>query len=136
MAMDAWWRRVGGSVLVGAVLAVCGWCAHHCGHESAGRFLSLLAGAVALAGAWLANALDPSRAVPLVRDAASWPAGSAREQADRERSLRLLRAIDQAADSGSGSLGELSEFERIVFHGVAGRSDREYPPPGHGYPSP
>lgn len=39
--------------------------------------------------------------------------------ANRERSLRLLRAIDQAADDGSGSW-ELSEFERIVFHGSPG----------------
>ncbi|MFD3556967.1 hypothetical protein ACFWWA_33410 [Streptomyces goshikiensis] len=142
VAMAGWRRRVGGSVLAGAALAVCGWCAHRCGHESAGRFLSLLAGAVTLAGAWLAHALDLSRAVPPVpdaapwSDAASWLAASAREQADRERSLRLLRAIDQAADDGSGGSGELSEFEQIVFHGVAGLSGREYPPPGHSYPRP
>ncbi|MFJ5638000.1 hypothetical protein ACIQF5_35965 [Streptomyces goshikiensis] len=142
MAVAGWWRRVGGSVLVGAVLAVNGWCAHRCGHESAGRFLILLAGAVVLAGAWLTNALDLSRTVPLVpdaahwSDAASWEAVSVREQADRERSLRLLRAINQAAGNGSGSLGEFSDFEWIVYHGVAGLSDGEYPPPGHDFPRP
>ncbi|GHD80156.1 hypothetical protein GCM10010336_63420 [Streptomyces goshikiensis] len=38
------------------------------------------------------------------------------------------------AGARTGGVGGLSEFERIVFHGVAGVAGREYPPPGHGYP--
>ncbi|MFJ3963195.1 hypothetical protein [Streptomyces sp. NPDC090036] len=57
---------------------------------------------------------------------------SARQEADRERSLRLLKAIGEGADDDLP--GELSEFERIVLHGVADLPGREYPPPGHGYP--
>ncbi|MEJ8646104.1 hypothetical protein WKI68_42465 [Streptomyces sp. MS1.HAVA.3] len=48
--------------------------------------------------------------------------------------MRLLRAIDEAADDCLP--GELSEFERIVLHGVAVLPDREYLPPGHGHPRP
>ncbi|MFD6891402.1 hypothetical protein [Streptomyces sp. NPDC059957] len=55
-----------------------------------------------------------------------------RAKADQERSMRLLRAIDEAVDDGQP--GELSEFERIVLFGVAGPPGQEYPPPGHGYP--
>ncbi|MFF4426379.1 hypothetical protein ACFY04_37465 [Streptomyces sp. NPDC001549] len=55
------------------------------------------------------------------------PAGS-----DRERSLRLLKAIDEAADDGLS--GEWSEFERVVLYGSAGAPGWGYPPPGHGYP--
>ncbi|MFD9516070.1 hypothetical protein [Streptomyces sp. NPDC059979] len=39
--------------------------------------------------------------------------------------MRLLKAIDEAADAGRGLPGELSEFERIVLYGVA-----ELPGPG------
>lgn len=35
-----------------------------------------------------------------------------------------------------GSAGELTDFERIVLHGVTELPDRKYPPPGHGYPRP
>ncbi|MBT2452539.1 hypothetical protein J7F03_36915 [Streptomyces sp. ISL-43] len=48
--------------------------------------------------------------------------------------MRLLKAIDEAADDPAGEPGELSEFERIVLYGVAELPGREYPPPGHGYP--
>lgn len=33
--------------------------------------------------------------------------------------MRLLKAIDEAADDPTGQLGELSEFEWIVRYGVA-----------------
>ncbi|MFD9082990.1 hypothetical protein [Streptomyces erythrochromogenes] len=46
----------------------------------------------------------------------------------------LLKAIDEAADKGSGLPGELSEFERIVLFGVAELPGQQYPPPGHDYP--
>ncbi|WP_326594355.1 hypothetical protein [Streptomyces sp. NBC_01294] len=59
--------------------------------------------------------------------------GSERAKADQERSLRLLKAIDEAADDGTGLPGKLPEFEWSVLHGVAGAPGREYPPPGHGY---
>ncbi|WP_330334845.1 hypothetical protein OHS33_37275 [Streptomyces sp. NBC_00536] len=48
--------------------------------------------------------------------------------------MRLLKAIDEAADDGSGRGGELSEFEWIVLYGVAELPGQEYPPPGHEYP--
>lgn len=44
--------------------------------------------------------------------------------------MRLLESIDEAVADGSGMPGELSEFERIVLHGVAvrpGRSHRSAP---------
>ncbi|MFG2236451.1 hypothetical protein ACGFNX_41825 [Streptomyces sp. NPDC048723] len=53
--------------------------------------------------------------------------------ADRERSLRLLKAIDEAGANGTGMAGEWSESERIVLHSVAVLPCRQYAPPGHGY---
>nr|WSW48733.1 hypothetical protein OG296_37010 [Streptomyces sp. NBC_01001] len=50
--------------------------------------------------------------------------------------MRLLKAIGEATDDGSGRRGELSEGERIVLFGVAELLGREYPPQGHGYPRP
>ncbi|MFD6969304.1 hypothetical protein [Streptomyces sp. NPDC059979] len=61
---------------------------------------------------------------------------SARQDADRERSLRLLQAIDEAVANNAGTAGEWPEFERIVLYGVAGLPCREYLPPGHGYARP
>lgn len=58
---------------------------------------------------------------------------TARRESDRERSLRLLKAIDEVGDE-TGMAGEWSDFERIVLHSVTGRPGREYPPPGHGCP--
>ncbi|AYV32314.1 hypothetical protein EES41_36765 (plasmid) [Streptomyces sp. ADI95-16] len=65
--------------------------------------------------------------------------GFRRGRADRERSARLLKAIgkaDEVAEALTGKPGGLSEFERIVLHGVARVPGREYPPAGHGYPRP
>ncbi|MCX4804587.1 hypothetical protein ACFWWM_25695 [Streptomyces sp. NPDC058682] len=59
----------------------------------------------------------------------------ARQDAHRERSLRLFKAIDEAR-AKADMAGEWPEFERIVLHGVAGLPGRDYPPPGHGYPRP
>ncbi|MFI8281291.1 hypothetical protein ACIGBH_41905 [Streptomyces sp. NPDC085929] len=128
-------RRVGGSVLAGTVLAVCGWWADRLGYEAVGLFLSSSAGAVVLAGTWRAGALYPQPA-PLAPDTALPRRFSARQRADRERSVRLLKAIDKAVADGTRKPGELSEFERIVLHGVVELPGREYPPAGHGYPHP
>ncbi len=46
----------------------------------------------------------------------------------------LLKAIDEAVCDPAGLPGEMSDFECIVLYGVAELPDREYPPPGHGYP--
>ncbi|MFI1155059.1 hypothetical protein [Streptomyces sp. NPDC020817] len=127
-------RRVGVSVLAGVVLAVCGWWAGRLGYGAVGLVLSSSAGVVVLAGAWRAGALrlpQPDR----VLDTAPRRRLSARERADRERSARLLKAIAAVAVA-AGEPGGLSEFERIVLHGVAVRPGREYPPAGHGYPRP
>ncbi|MFD7786129.1 hypothetical protein ACFV4Q_24010 [Streptomyces nojiriensis] len=40
---------------------------------------------------------------------------------------RVLVGVDAA-----GPPGELTEYERITLHGVAGLPGRRYPPPGHG----
>ncbi|MFF5706624.1 hypothetical protein ACFY7H_29680 [Streptomyces sp. NPDC012794] len=52
--------------------------------------------------------------------------------------MRLLAAADRAFDTEAGvrALGEEASFERIVLLGVGGDPDREYLPPGHGYPHP
>ncbi|MCC0100740.1 hypothetical protein K7B10_39525 [Streptomyces flavotricini] len=126
-------RRVAGSVLAGAVLAVCGWWAGRFGYGAVGLVLSSSAGLVVLAGAWRAGALSLPRPSSPSRDTAPRRRLSARERADRERSARLLKAIAAVAVAAGGA-GGLSEFERIVLHGVAIRPGREYPPPGHGYP--
>ncbi|MEU9165666.1 hypothetical protein AB0D29_35995 [Streptomyces sp. NPDC048424] len=60
--------------------------------------------------------------------------GAGEGEAGQERSMRLLKAIDESADDGLS--GERSEFERIVLHKVAELPGRQYPPPGHGYPRP
>ncbi|WP_183068822.1 hypothetical protein [Streptomyces sp. gCLA4] len=77
--------------------------------------------------------------VRVVRDAADDTAGrpgcpahrEADREADRERSPRLLRAVDDAVAVHAGTAGERPESERLVLHGVAG-----LPCPGHGYPRP
>ncbi|MFJ7779752.1 hypothetical protein [Streptomyces yangpuensis] len=48
--------------------------------------------------------------------------------------MRLLKAIDEADDDGSGLPGEPSEFVRMVLFGFAELSGRQYPPPGDDYP--
>ncbi|MEV0993052.1 hypothetical protein [Streptomyces sp. NPDC049949] len=125
-------RRVAGSVLAGAVLVVCGWWVGRVGYGAVGLVLGSSAVLVVLAGAWRAGALYVPRPVPPSRDTAPRRL-SVRERADRERSARLLKAIAAVAVA-AGEPGGLSEFERIVLHGVAVRPGREYPPPGHGYP--
>ncbi|WP_158880274.1 hypothetical protein [Streptomyces sp. NRRL F-4428] len=45
--------------------------------------------------------------------------------------MRLLKAIDEAADDGSGLPGELSKLERIVLFGVAKLPGQQHPSPGH-----
>ncbi|MFE2285517.1 hypothetical protein ACFXDJ_15255 [Streptomyces sp. NPDC059443] len=83
--------------------------------------LSLLAGAVVLAWGWRSGALERRRPRrPLwtaygVRRTA--PRGLALGgEADQERSVRLSKAIDEAADDGLGQGGDLTEFERIVLY--------------------
>ncbi len=71
---------------------------------------------------------------PPAPDTAGRPEGSARREADRERSLRLLQAIDEAGADNAGMAGVWPEFGRIALHSVAGLPGRENPPPGHGYP--
>ncbi|MDJ0386353.1 hypothetical protein [Streptomyces sp. G-G2] len=125
-------RRAGGSALAGLVLATAGWWAQWSGYEVAGMALTLLAGVVVLGGAWhsgalhLPQAFEPGPDVP-----APVPPSSARAKADQERSMWLLKAIDEASDAAPG---EITEFERIVLYGVAELPGQEYPPPGHGYP--
>ncbi|MFE5864190.1 hypothetical protein ACFQ77_27120 [Streptomyces virginiae] len=104
-----------------------------CGYEVVGAALTLLAGIVVLGGAWRSGVLHLPRPAEPQPPAPVRPF-SARAKADQERSLRLLKAIDEAADDGSGLSGELSEFERIVLFGVAELPGRHYPPPGHDYP--
>ncbi|MFE2250020.1 hypothetical protein [Streptomyces lavendulae] len=127
-------RRAGGSVLAGIALAAAGWWAQWSGYEVVGPFLTLLAGAVVVGGAWRSGALHLPRAAEQAPDTPTPPPSSVRATADQERSMRLLKAIAEAADAGSGLGGELSQFERIVLYGVAELPGQEYPPPGHGYP--
>ncbi|MGW5852386.1 hypothetical protein ACWFQ8_31355 [Streptomyces sp. NPDC055254] len=127
-------RRAGVSVLAGLVLATAGWWAQWSGCELAGMALTLLAGVV-LGGAWRSGALYlPQAAEPAPEASVPVPPSSARARADQERSMRLLKAIDEAADDGRPR--ELSEFERIVLFGVAELPGQDYPPPGHEYPRP
>ncbi|MFE3585560.1 hypothetical protein [Streptomyces vinaceus] len=128
-------RRVAGSVLAGAVLAVCGWWAGRVGYGAVGLVLSSSAGVVVLVGAWRAGALYVPRPSPPSRDTASRRL-SVRERADGERSARLLHAIAAVAGARTGGVDGLSEFERILLHGIAEVPGREYPPAGHGYPRP
>lgn len=132
-------RRASGSVLAGTGLAACGWWALWSGYEVVGLLLTSLAGAVVLGGAWRSGALHLPQAAEPAPDTTPRPPrppSSAWAKADQERSMRLLEAIDEAADDGLGQGGELTEFERIVLYGVAVLPGREYPPPGHGYPHP
>ncbi|MET9470216.1 hypothetical protein ABZY44_36575 [Streptomyces sp. NPDC006544] len=125
-------RRAGGSVLAGLVLATAGWWAQWSGYEVTGMALTLLAGIVVLGGAWRSGALHlPLPAEPERDSPVPGPPPSARAKADQERSMRLLKAIDEASDAAPG---EITEFERIVLFGVAELPGQEYPPPGHGYP--
>ncbi|MFD9412653.1 hypothetical protein ACFWBN_37395 [Streptomyces sp. NPDC059989] len=126
-------RRAGGSALAGTVLAATGWWAQWSGYEVVGVALTVLAGGVVLGGAWRSGALHLPQAAEPAPDTPT-PPSSARAKANQERSMRLLKAIDEAADDGLGQGGELSEVERIVLYGVAELPGREYPPPGHGYP--
>lgn len=133
MVMTGRQRRTGASTLAGFVLATADWWAQWSGYETAGTALTLLAGAAVLAGAWRSGTLrlpQPAEPPPAVLGRPV----SARAKADQERSMRLLKAVDEAADDGSGLPGELSEFERIVLFGVAELPGRPYPPPGHDYP--
>ncbi|MEV6682159.1 hypothetical protein AB0N09_35660 [Streptomyces erythrochromogenes] len=128
-------RRAGGSALAGLVLATAGWWAQWSGYEVVGTALTLLAGIVVLAGAWRSGVLHRPQPAEADPDApAPVRPSSARAKADQERSMRLLKAIDEAADDGFGLPGKLSEFERIVLYGVAELPGRQYPPPGHNYP--
>ncbi|MFF1779985.1 hypothetical protein, partial [Streptomyces virginiae] len=108
-------RRAGGSALAGLVPATAGWWAQWSGYEVVGTALTLPAGIVVPAGGWRSGVLHfPQPAEPDL-DAPVWVRpSSARAKADRERSMCLLKAIDEAAVVGSGLPGELSEFERIV----------------------
>ncbi|MFD3681497.1 hypothetical protein [Streptomyces sp. NPDC058613] len=125
-------RRAGGSALAGLVLATAGWWAQWSGYEVAGTVLTLLAGTVVLGGAWRSGALHlPQATEPAPEASVPVPPSSARAKADQERSMRLLKAIDEASDAAPG---EVTEFERIVLFGVAELPGQEYPPPGHGYP--
>ncbi len=135
MVMTGRQRRAGGSALAGTGLATTGWWAQWSGYEVVGLALTLLAGIVVLGGAWRSGALHLPQAAEPAPDIATPPLSSARAKADQERSMRLLKAIDEAADDGLGQGGELSEFERIVLYGVAELPGREYPPAGHGYPA-
>ncbi|MFD3328826.1 hypothetical protein [Streptomyces sp. NPDC058701] len=100
-------RRAGGSVSAGLVMAAAGWWAQWSGYEVAGTVLMLLAGMVALGGAWRSGALHlPQAAEPASAEPAPGRPGSARAKADQERSMRLLKAIDEAA--ADGQPGELS----------------------------
>lgn len=129
MVMSGRQRRVGYGTLAGALLqGGAGWVLWS-GYVDAGLALSLLAGAVVGVSAWRAGALDRTPPAP---DAVRRPSVSPRQKADQERSMRLWKAIDEAADDGEP--GEISEFERIVLYGVAELPGRQYPPPGHGYP--
>ncbi|MFE1878044.1 hypothetical protein ACFW9N_45655 [Streptomyces sp. NPDC059496] len=121
-------RRIGGATMAAAVLAACGWSLDHAGYTGAAVALSLLA------GAWRSGALDRLQAAPPAPPGARRRVGSAQAKADQERSMRLLKAIDEAA--ADGLRRELSEFERIVLFGVAELPGQDYPPPGHGYPRP
>ncbi|MFD7558846.1 hypothetical protein ACFV9E_30465 [Streptomyces sp. NPDC059835] len=105
------------------------------GYGAVGLVLGPSAVLVVLAGAWRAGALPLPRPSPPSWDIAGRRWLSARERADRERSARLLNAIPVAAGAAGGP-GGLSEFERILLHGVAEVPGREYPPAGHGYPRP
>lgn len=127
-------RHVGFTALAGTLLQGCSWWAVWSGYTDAGLALSFLSGSVVLSSLWRSGALDRTPAAEPVPDSPPRPAVSPGEKADQERSLRLLKAIDEAAADGSGEPGELSEFERIVLYGVADLPGREYPPPGHGYP--
>lgn len=132
-------RRVGYSVLAGLAFGAAGWWSDWAGYDTAGTVLGVSAGAAVLAGSWRTGALHLSWPAdpPLLDAAAPTPGEEAGAVADRERSVRLLYAIDAAAGGdGSGRVGELSEFERIVLHGLARAPGRPYPPPGHGYPRP
>ncbi|GLV88458.1 hypothetical protein Slala03_81470 [Streptomyces lavendulae subsp. lavendulae] len=101
-----------------------------------GLVLSSSAVLVVLAGAWRAGALYlPGPAAP-ARDSMGRRRFSARERADWERSASLLKAIAVVAGARAGGVGGLSEFERIVLHGVAVLPGCQYPPAGHGYPRP
>ncbi|MFE1873811.1 hypothetical protein ACFW9N_23460 [Streptomyces sp. NPDC059496] len=46
--------------------------------------------------------------------------------------MRLLRPHGEV-DDGAGLPGEWSEFERIVFYGVARFPGQPHPPAAHGY---
>ncbi|MEU9804237.1 hypothetical protein [Streptomyces sp. NPDC051000] len=95
--------------------------------------MALLAGIGVLGGAWRSGALHrPQAAEPPPDAPVPVPPGSAQARSDQERSMRLLKEIDQAADDGRA--GELPEFERIVLFGVAELPGRQHPLPGHGYP--
>ncbi|WP_158734528.1 hypothetical protein [Streptomyces sp. NRRL F-2747] len=126
-------RRVAGSVLAGVVLAACGWWADRHGYGPVGLVLSSSAVLVVLAGACRAGALYLPRPAAPARATAPRRL-SARERADGERSARLLKAISVVAGARAGGVGGLSEFERIVLHGVAVLPGCQYPPAGHGYP--
>ncbi|MFI5763970.1 hypothetical protein ACIA8F_23900 [Streptomyces sp. NPDC051563] len=125
-------RRVAHGTLTGVLLQSCAGWVLWSGYTDAGLVLSLMAGAVVVNSLWRSGTWDrtPSPAPGGVPGRAC----SAGAKADRERSMRLLKAIDEAADDPAGQRGELSEFERIVLYGVAELPGREYPPPGHGFP--
>ncbi|MEV6957421.1 hypothetical protein [Streptomyces sp. NPDC051183] len=109
------------------------------GYPDAGLLLAVLAAAVIVTSLWRSGALDRAPTEPpAVSEAVRGPERmlSAGEKADQERSLRLLKAIDDAADDPTGEPGELSDFERIVLYGVAELPGRPYPPAGHDYPRP
>ncbi|MFD3940813.1 hypothetical protein ACFWSF_09085 [Streptomyces sp. NPDC058611] len=87
-------RRAGGSALAGLVLATAGWWAQWSGYEVAGTVLTLLAGMLVLGGAWRSGALHlPQAAEPAPDILLPVPPSLARANADRERSMRLLKAI-------------------------------------------
>ncbi|MDD9383078.1 hypothetical protein M8Z33_41830 [Streptomyces sp. ZAF1911] len=124
-------RRVGYGTLAGVLVQGCAGWVLWSGYTDAGLLLSLLAGAVVLASVWRSGALDRTPPAAPAPEDVRRRAASPRQKADQERSMRLLKAIDEASDAAPG---EVTEFERIVLYGVAELPDREYPPPGHGYP--
>ncbi|MFI5985157.1 hypothetical protein ACIBEA_30350 [Streptomyces sp. NPDC051555] len=108
---------------MGVVLAAGGWWADWSGYPVTGLVLSLLAGAVVVTEAWRSGALERARTAPSSPHDARPRARPSVERADQECSLRLLRAFDDAAETGT--VGELSVLERVVLDGVAALPGRE-----------
>jgi hypothetical protein len=63
--------------------------------------------------------------------------GKRRETADKERTGRLLDAVDKFTDGDVAAMeNDPGSFQAVVAFGVFGDWEQEYPPPGHTYPRP